>query len=140
MYIFYSLVFFFVGYVEILELIGSLGICYYSDIVSQLLLLEELLGVVLEGSLGERNLGGYLDLVCSGIAVQSDDGSNTAGLAIDFNSISQKLFLNKKISATFAHIKDAKSSLTNCMRSGLNFKDVQMRRCLEFHRRRVRST
>lgn len=62
----YELVFFFVGNIKVLELVGSLRVGHHSDVVSQLLLLEELLGVVLEGSLGERNLGGNLDLVSSG--------------------------------------------------------------------------
>ena len=85
-----------VGDVEVAELIGTLVRGNDTEPVAELVLLEELLGKVLEVTLGELLVGGDGDL---GV-ITTDDGDlvgQTTGAALDLDAIVEELLESRSI-------------------------------------------
>ena len=75
--------------VEVAELVGGLVGRDDVEVVTELLLLEVLLGEVLEVALGERGLGNDVEAV---LVAGDDDGvTEDTGLAVDLDAVVEEL-------------------------------------------------
>jgi len=75
--------------VEVAQVVAVLGLGDHADVVAEQLLLEELLGQVLEVALGEGDLGGHGDHGV--ITLNGDVVAEDTGLAVDLDSVLQEL-------------------------------------------------
>ena len=88
-FVFISLI---VGNVEVTELEGLLVSSNDAQPITDLVLLQELLGQVLQVTLGESNVGDNSDLVISGTG-DNNGFTQVVGTAFNLNTVMKELFL-----------------------------------------------
>lgn len=86
---------------EVFEFISGCTCCYNVQEITKLLLLQVLLGQILQVSLGERKLSGNVDL--GFIARDCHLGSKLSSFSIDLNAIMQELLKSSSIKHFVIH-------------------------------------
>jgi hypothetical protein len=88
----YLLGLFLVGHIEVTELVAVLLVGNYAEEITQLLLLQVLLGQILEITLGHGNMSLNDNLGLSFLG-DSDSGTEVSGLVVNLYSVAEKLLL-----------------------------------------------